>query len=194
VTCPVCGRDVALTAKTRLIGNHSDPTRSSRNSYRCDAVGKPADWTPPVPAERGSYPVVNAGAVYVIAKTFRFAAAHHLKGLPTGHKCARPHGHTYTVEVRLASERLDSTGFVADYAELDAVQSYIDAELDHRDLNETLPVQPSCECIAKHLYCWCRDHLAVGHLVVAVRVAESPSTWAEYRADVALAESAGERW
>lgn len=135
-----------------------------------------------------------ADARFVIAKRFGFAAAHHLDGLPTGHKCTRPHGHTYTVEIQLASERLDAAGFVADYAELEAVRSYIDTELDHRDLNEVLAVPPTCECIAEHFYRWCREHLAIGHLVVAVRVSESPTTWAEYRAMACRAESAGARW
>lgn len=38
VKCPVCGRDVALTPKTGVIGRHFD--RSGKSSgYYCDAVG-----------------------------------------------------------------------------------------------------------------------------------------------------------
>jgi len=117
---------------------------------------------------------------YTIARRFSFAAAHHLNGLPAGHKCARLHGHTYTVEVLLTASELDDAGFVADFGDLDVLKGYLDAELDHRDLNEALPVQPSCENIARHLYGWCRDNTAHGHLVSAVRVSESPATWAEY--------------
>jgi 6-pyruvoyltetrahydropterin/6-carboxytetrahydropterin synthase len=118
---------------------------------------------------------------YVIGREFRFAASHHLDRLPPGHKCSRLHGHTYTVQVQLTGEELDDAGFVADYACLDPVSRYIDAELDHRDLNEVLVIQPSCELIARHLFCWCRDNLAAGRLLTAVRVSESPGTWAEYR-------------
>jgi 6-pyruvoyltetrahydropterin/6-carboxytetrahydropterin synthase len=118
---------------------------------------------------------------YSIGREFRFAAAHHLDRLPPGHKCSRPHGHTYTVQVQMAGEELDGAGFVADYACLDPVRHYIDAELDHRDLNEVLPVQPSCELLARHLFSWCRDNLAAGAQLTAVRVSESPGTWAEYR-------------
>ncbi len=89
-------------------------------------------------------------------------------------------GHTYAVEILLTAAELDGTGFVADFGELEAVKGYLDAELDHRDLNQVLPVQPSCENIARHLYGWCLDNLAHGHLVTAVRVSESPATWAEY--------------
>jgi 6-pyruvoyltetrahydropterin/6-carboxytetrahydropterin synthase len=120
---------------------------------------------------------------YTIGKEFRFAASHHLDQLPPGHKCARLHGHTYTVQVLLASGKLDEAGFVTDYAGLDPLGRYIDAELDHRDLNEVLAIQPSCELVARHLFHWCRDHLPAGHLLSAVRVSESPATWAEYRPD-----------
>lgn len=118
---------------------------------------------------------------YTIGKQFSFAASHHLDHLPPGHKCARLHGHTYTVQVLLASEELDQAGFVTDYGDLYPLRCYIDASLDHRDLNEVLPIQPSCELLARHLFCWCRDHLEAGHLLIAVRVSESPGTWAEYR-------------
>jgi 6-pyruvoyltetrahydropterin/6-carboxytetrahydropterin synthase len=124
---------------------------------------------------------VGAGVTYIIGKQFSFAASHHLDRLPLGHKCARPHGHTYIVQILLANEHLDETGFVTDFADLEPLRRYIDARLDHRDLNEALDIQPSCELLARHLFCWCRDHLAAGHLVVAVRVSESPTTWAEFR-------------
>jgi len=120
---------------------------------------------------------------FTIGKRFSFAAAHHLDGLPEGHKCSRVHGHSYSVEVMLESVQLDSTGFVADYGDLDPLRRYIDSQLDHRDLNDVLPVQPSCENIARCLYLWCRDNLEQGHLVSAVRVSESPATWAEYAPD-----------
>jgi 6-pyruvoyltetrahydropterin/6-carboxytetrahydropterin synthase len=117
---------------------------------------------------------------FTISRRFSFSAAHHLDGLAGGHKCARVHGHSYAVEIRLTSTRLDDTGFVADFGELDCFKGYLDAELDHRDLNEVLPIQPSCENIARLLYGWCRDNLDQGHLVTAVRVSESALTWAEY--------------
>ncbi|MGH8897377.1 MAG: 6-pyruvoyl trahydropterin synthase family protein [Egibacteraceae bacterium] len=37
--------------------------------------------------------------MFRIGKSFTFDAAHHLPGLSEGHKCARLHGHTYTVMV-----------------------------------------------------------------------------------------------
>jgi 6-pyruvoyltetrahydropterin/6-carboxytetrahydropterin synthase len=117
---------------------------------------------------------------FMIGKRFSFAAAHHLDGLPAGHKCSRVHGHTYVVEVRLAAGELDGPGFVADYGELDPLKDYLTDTLDHRDLNAVLPVQPSSENLARYLFDWCQAHLRYGHLVAAVCVSESPTTWAEY--------------
>jgi 6-pyruvoyltetrahydropterin/6-carboxytetrahydropterin synthase len=118
---------------------------------------------------------------FVIGKQFSFAAAHHLTGLPAGHKCSRLHGHTYQVEVQLTSPALDGPGFVADYQTLEPLGRYLQAELDHRDLNEVLPFQPTCENLARHLFGWCRGNLPAGPLVCTVRVSESPHTWAEYQ-------------
>jgi 6-pyruvoyltetrahydropterin/6-carboxytetrahydropterin synthase len=118
---------------------------------------------------------------YIIGRQFTFAAAHHLEQLPPGHKCSRIHGHTYTVEVQLTAEDLDSADMVCDFNDLHLVRNYIDSTLDHRDLNQLLTIQPSCERIAEHVYQWCRDNLPAGQLVTAVRVSESPRTWAEYR-------------
>ena len=121
--------------------------------------------------------------MFRIWKDFSFEAAHHLNGLPSGHKCAQVHGHSYTATVELASPGVDEHGFVADFVELDPLKRYISTSLDHRDLNEVLGFQPSCELIAHHLYEWCRRHLppsACG-LVAAVRVSETAATCAEYR-------------
>jgi 6-pyruvoyltetrahydropterin/6-carboxytetrahydropterin synthase len=125
--------------------------------------------------------------VYRIWKDFSFEAAHRLDGLPPGHKCSRLHGHSYTVVVELASRELDEYGFVADFAELDPLKLHIGTELDHRDLNEVLSFQPSCERIAEYVYQWCRSNLSLPTrvLVAAVRVGETAATCAEYRRDEA---------
>jgi len=122
--------------------------------------------------------------MFSIGKAFTFEAAHRLGGLPDGHKCSRPHGHSYTVEVILESTVLSAPGFVADFAELEPVRDYLDRSWDHRDLNEVLAAaEPTSENIARHLHDWCRANLgpAAGPLVAAVRVSETGSAWAEYR-------------
>jgi 6-pyruvoyltetrahydropterin/6-carboxytetrahydropterin synthase len=121
--------------------------------------------------------------VYAIGKQFTFDAAHHLTGLPAGHKCSRLHGHTYTVEVELSAEALQPPGFVTDYGDLAPFKAYLDERLDHRDLNEVLAVEPTSEHLAEHLFTWCARNLQprVHGAVTAVRVWESPTSWAEYR-------------
>lgn len=116
--------------------------------------------------------------MYQIQKTFSFSASHVLMGLPDGHPCGRTHGHNYVVEVILESGDLDPVGFVVDYGELRVIKQYIDDVLDHRHLNEVLPVQPSAENIARHIY----DRFKpVFPQLAEVRISETPKTWATYR-------------
>ncbi|GAB4299878.1 MAG: 6-carboxytetrahydropterin synthase QueD [Roseovarius sp.] len=117
--------------------------------------------------------------MYRIAKEFAFAASHQIKGLAPGHPCARLHGHNYTVVVELAAETLDAHGFVRDYRELAPLRAYLDERLDHRHLNDVLGDDcVTAERLARHLYEWCRARWPE---TVAVRVSETPRTWAEYR-------------
>lgn len=117
--------------------------------------------------------------MYRIAKEFHFSASHQLKALPDEHQCARMHGHNYVVTVELASPTLNLYGFVRDYLELAPLKRYLDDELDHRHLNDVLGDDGvTAERMARHLYDWCK---ALWPETVAVRVSETPKTWAEYR-------------
>ncbi len=117
--------------------------------------------------------------MYRIAKEFHFSASHQLHGLPADHQCARLHGHNYVVVVELAGEELNAHGFVRDYHDLKPLKTYIDDVLDHRHLNDVLgDDQTTAERLAKHFYDWCITRFPE---TVAVRVSETPKTWAEYR-------------
>ncbi len=116
--------------------------------------------------------------MFTISKRFSFAASHVIDGLPEGHPCSRLHGHNYSVEVILASETLDATGFVVDYNALAAFRDILDSELDHRHLNDVLPCPTTAEHLAHFLFE--RAH-ALWPEVAAIRVSETPRTWAEYR-------------
>ncbi len=117
--------------------------------------------------------------MYTISKDYHFSASHVLPQLPADHPCHRLHGHNYVVQVVLQSETLNAVGFVRDYRELDALKKYIDEEIDHRHLNDVLgDDNVTAEQIAKHFYDWCKDKWPE---VVAVRVSETPKSWAEYR-------------
>lgn len=123
--------------------------------------------------------------MYRIAKRFTFDAAHQLDHLPDGHKCARLHGHTYQVELVLAADDVDERGFVVDFGELDVFKHHLAERFDHRHLNEVLDAPPTSEHLARELFEWCGRHLGLGPRVwvAAVRVAETPGTWAEYTAE-----------
>lgn len=119
--------------------------------------------------------------MYTITKQFSFSASHQLTRLPAEHPCARLHGHNYVVEVELQSAGLNRHGFVRDYNELDALKHMIADRLDHRHLNEVLGEDcVTAEQLAAWLFEWCRERWPE---VSAVRVSETPKTWAEYRSD-----------
>lgn len=117
--------------------------------------------------------------MYTISKRYHFSASHILPGLPASHPCSRMHGHNYEVEVVLQSEKLNHVGFVRDYRELDELKKYIDDTVDHRHLNEIFGDNgTAAEQLAKFFYDWCKSRWPE---VTAVRVSETPRTWAEYR-------------
>ena len=116
--------------------------------------------------------------MYRISKQFHFSASHILHGLPEGHPCSRLHGHNYVVELVLESDTLDERGFMADYGDLSPFGHMLDDKLDHRHLNDVFPFNPTAENIACSLFEWAKSHWPQ---VAAVRVSETPKTWAEYR-------------
>lgn len=115
-----------------------------------------------------------------IAKEFRFSAAHQLDYLPSDHKCHRLHGHNYIVTLELEADELDERGFAgADYGELKNFAKVIECH-DHRNLNDYYTAQfTTAENLAKRFFEMARD---MGLKVCSVRVCETPSTYAEYRA------------
>lgn len=116
--------------------------------------------------------------MYRISKEFHFSASHQLGNLPADHQCARLHGHNYIVVVELAAMELSADGFVRDYQDLSDLKSYIDECFDHRHLNDVLEGPSTAERLAQHFHDWC---LARWPETSAVRVSETPKTWAEYR-------------
>jgi len=124
---------------------------------------------------------------YTISKTFDFSASHqlgHLAKRHPNHKCCRLHGHNYSVEVILSSPELDSLGFVVDYGALLPFRRWIEATLDHRHLNQVRLSPEGEETTVERLAEWIHGILRSnwpGLPVVAVRVSESPKTWAEFR-------------
>lgn len=88
-----------------------------------------------------------------IWKSFRFEAAHTLP-YHLG-KCARPHGHSYRLEVAIRGPVQSdgpARGMIEDF---DVLQTTIDREiisqLDHTDLNDTIE-NPTCERIVTWIW------------------------------------------
>ena len=83
--------------------------------------------------------------MYYISKIIRFAASHHLVvDYPT--KCAKPHGHNYEAEVFCAARELDANRMVVDFK---LIKERVVDRLDHHDLNEVLPFNPTTENLAR---------------------------------------------
>jgi len=91
-----------------------------------------------------------------------FDAAHQVNGYPG--KCARLHGHSWTVEACVAGSQLNELGILVDFSELNHLLKEILSQLDHQNLNE-LPMfrdtNPTAENIAKYVY----DQLAASQLL-----------------------------
>jgi 6-pyruvoyltetrahydropterin/6-carboxytetrahydropterin synthase len=116
-----------------------------------------------------------------ISKEFHFSASHQLAHLPPDHQCARLHGHNYIIVIELSAEpdQLTEAGFVRDYGDLAEFKKWLDVTLDHRHLNEVMTgTNPSAENMAMWVY-----EMWSGRIpeLTAVRVSETPKTWAEYR-------------
>jgi 6-pyruvoyltetrahydropterin/6-carboxytetrahydropterin synthase len=88
-----------------------------------------------------------------IFREFRFEAAHRLPNVPEGHKCARLHGHSFRVEVRVRGEVDPALGWVMDFAEIKAACRPIIARLDHYYLNEIEGLEnPTSEVLARWIW------------------------------------------
>lgn len=120
---------------------------------------------------------------YRISKRFAFSASHQLDTLGGDHPCARLHGHNYEVEIVSEAGELDEHGFVHDYRAYDELKRFLDRVVDHRHLNDVVTGPPTAEVLARWLHDWCVANFPapVAARLAAVRVSETPSTWAEYR-------------
>lgn len=117
-----------------------------------------------------------------IGKTFVFEAGHRLTGLPPEHKCNRQHGHSYEVEITLGAEVLEAPGFVTDFGALGPFKEFLDTELDHRNLHEILPFEPTSELLARFLAGWFIQNLEprIPGRLISVAVRETARSWARF--------------
>ncbi|HSK11373.1 MAG TPA: 6-carboxytetrahydropterin synthase [Vicinamibacterales bacterium] len=133
--------------------------------------------------------------MYSVTKRIEFCYGHRL--LDYDGVCKHPHGHNAVAEVEVRTGSLDPRNMVADFSDIKrVVKGWIDRELDHkmilrRDDPLVAPLQqlgepiflvdtnPTVELIAELIFNYTRDQ---GFEVVAVRVWETPNSFAAYRA------------
>lgn len=90
-----------------------------------------------------------------IFKVFTIEAAHRLPNVSQGHKCARLHGHSFRIEVHIAGDLDEHTGWVMDFADVKTAFRPIFDQLDHRYLNEIEGLEnPTSERLA--IWIWNR--------------------------------------
>jgi 6-pyruvoyltetrahydropterin/6-carboxytetrahydropterin synthase len=88
-----------------------------------------------------------------IFRVFTIEAAHRLPNVPTGHKCARLHGHSFRIELRLTGSVDPSSGWVMDFADVRAAFQPIYDRLDHQYLNEIPGLEnPTSENLARWIW------------------------------------------
>ena len=110
--------------------------------------------------------------MYFIKKTFEISASHQLK-LPYDSKCTQLHGHNWIVTIYCKARKLNADGMVVDFTHL---KQLIRDRLDHANLNEILPFNPTAENIAR----WICDQIPQAY---RVDVVESQNNEASYEKD-----------
>jgi 6-pyruvoyltetrahydropterin/6-carboxytetrahydropterin synthase len=84
-----------------------------------------------------------------IYREFTFEAAHRLPNVPSGHKCARLHGHSFKVIVNVAGPVGSESGWIMDFADITKAIEPIYAKLDHHYLNDITGLEnPTSENLA----------------------------------------------
>lgn len=117
--------------------------------------------------------------VFELQRSYRFEAAHYLPHVAESHACRRLHGHSYRIDVTVSGQADERSGWVLDFADIDAVVEPVCSQLDHQLLNDIAGLDnPTSEVLAG----WLWERLASGLSgLAAVRVAETPDSACTYR-------------
>lgn len=85
--------------------------------------------------------------MYIVIKRMEISSCHFLK-LPYESKCSNIHGHNWIVEIEITAKEVDDSGMVFDFTH---IQKEV-MSLDHKNLNDLMPCNPTAENIAKYLW------------------------------------------
>ncbi len=89
-----------------------------------------------------------------LTKEYTFEAAHRLPKVAADHKCARMHGHSFRIEVSVAGEVGEQSGWLLDFGDItERVEPLLKRELDHRTLNDVPGLEnPTSEVLCGWLW------------------------------------------
>lgn len=107
--------------------------------------------------------------MYRVTKRIEISASHSLS-LNYPSKCSALHGHNWIITVTCEAQDLNANGMVEDFT---AIKEMVSSKLDHANLNEVLPFNPTAENIAR----WICDQIPT---CTRVDVQESEGNVASY--------------
>lgn len=110
--------------------------------------------------------------MYTVIKRMEISASHSLT-LSYPSKCENLHGHNWIITVYCRSAQLNADGMVVDFTH---IKQIVEKQLDHQNLNERLPFNPTAENIA----CWICNQIPT---CFKVEVKESEGNTAIYEKD-----------
>lgn len=110
--------------------------------------------------------------MYTVIKRMEVSAAHSLR-LSYPSKCKNLHGHNWIITVYCCARELNADGMVTDFSH---IKDTVLGQLDHKNLNEVLPFNPTAENIAR----WVCEHVENCY---RVEVQESEGNTAIYEKD-----------
>lgn len=110
--------------------------------------------------------------MYTVIKRMEVLAAHSLN-LSYQSKCENLHGHNWIITVYCRAKELNADGMVVDFSH---IKQAVKEKLDHRNINEVLPFNPTAENMAR----WICSQIPT---CFKVEVQESGSNIAIYEED-----------
>ena len=117
----------------------------------------------------------------ILQRDYGFEAAHFLPRVPAGHPCARVHGHSYSVSISIEGQVNATTGWIMDFADIDAHVAPLMNQLDHRLLNEIDGLaNPTSELLAAWLWMRLRERIPQ---LTSVEISETRTSRCIYRGD-----------
>jgi 6-pyruvoyltetrahydropterin/6-carboxytetrahydropterin synthase len=134
------------------------------------------------------YPQILHDYRYELNKDLNFSAAHRIPH-PQAGVCQRIHGHTYFVNITIAGDDLDETGFLVDFKTL---KELVHGVWDHSFLNDDVvhfsdadsEYFPTTEVVARTIWGSIQGHLnsKSNHAkCLQVLVRETPTSYAIFR-------------